>query len=53
MRGSELAEAMAPVVDRIVNVREGTSALDRAIEAIVSTIGQFGGKDATRYLEAY
>ena len=53
MRGSELAEAMAAAVDRIVNVHESTGALDRAIEAIVSTLGQFGGKDATRYLEAY
>ena len=53
MRGSELAEAMASTVDRIVTAREGTSALDRAIEAIVGTIGRFGGKDAMSYLEAY
>ena len=53
MRGSELAEAMASTVDRIVTAREGTSALDRAIEAIVGTIGRFGGKDTTSYLEAY
>ena len=49
MRGSELAKAMASVVDRIVSAREGTCALDKAIEAI----GRFGGKDATSYLEAY
>ena len=53
MRGSELAEAMASAVDQIVSVREGTSALNRAVEVIVSTIGRFGGKDATIYLEAY
>ena len=53
MRGSELAEAVASAVDRIVSAREGTGALDRAIEVIVDTIGRFGGKDATSYLEAY
>ena len=53
MRGSELAEAMAVAVDRLVSAREGASALDRAIEATVDKIGQFSGKDATRYLEAY
>ena len=39
MRGSDLAEAMALAVDRIVSVCEGTVALDRAIEAVVGTIG--------------
>ena len=53
MRGSELVEAMAVDVDRLVNAREGTSALDRAIEAMVDKIGRFNGKDATSYLEAY
>ena len=53
MRGSDLVEAMALAVDRIVSAREGTSALDRAIEAVVGTIGRFGGKDTTSYLEAY
>ena len=53
MRGSDLAEAMASAVDRIVSARGGTCVLDRAIEAVVGTIGQFGGKDATSYLEAY
>ena len=47
MRGSDLAEGMALAVDRIVSAREGTGALDRAIEAVVSTIGRFSGKDAT------
>ena len=53
MRGSELAEAMAVVVDCLVSAREGASALDWAIEATISKIGRFGGKDATSYLEAY
>ena len=53
MRGSELAEALASAVDRIVSALEGKGALDRAIEAIVDTIGRFDGKDVTSYLEAY
>ena len=47
MRGLELAEVVASAVDRIVSAREGTCTLDRAIEAIIDTIGRFGGKDAT------
>ena len=53
MRGSELAESMVVAVDRLVNAREGASALDRVIEATVDNIGRFNGKDATSYLEAY
>ena len=53
MRGSKLVEAMASAVDRIVSAREGTGALDQAIDAIVGTIGRFGWKDAMSYLEAY
>ena len=53
MRVSDIAEAMASAVDRIVNAREGTGALDRAIEAVVGTIGWFSGKDATKYLASY
>ena len=53
MRGSELAEAMAVAVDRLVSAREGIGTLDRVIELIVGTIGRFGGKNATSYLEAY
>ena len=53
MRGSKLAKAMATTVNRIVSAREGTGALNRAIEAIVCRIGRFGGKDAASYLEAY
>ena len=53
MRGSDLAEAMASAVDRIVSAREGTDALDRAIEAVFGTISRFSGKDATSYLASY
>ena len=53
MRESDLVEAMALVVDRIVSAREGTNALDRAIEAVVGTIGRFSVKDATSYLVSY
>ena len=40
-------------MDRIVSAREGTGALDRAIEAVVGMIGRFSGKDATSYLASY
>ena len=53
MRGSKLVEAMAVVVDRLVSAREGTSALDRAIEATINKIGRFSGDDTTSYMEAY
>ena len=53
MRGSDLVEAMASAMDRIVSAREGTGALNRAIEAVVGTIGRFNGKDATSYLASY
>ena len=53
MRGSDLAEAMASAMDRIVSARKGAGTLDSAIEPIVGMIGRFGGKDATSYLEAY
>jgi hypothetical protein len=47
MRGADLAEAIGSAVDRIVSAREGASALNRAIEAVVGSIGRFSGKDAT------
>ena len=53
MRGSELTKVIAVAVDRIVNSWEGTSTLDRAIEATVGMIGRFNGKDVTNYLQAY
>jgi hypothetical protein len=40
-------------VDRILSAREGAGSLNMAIEAVVGTIGRFGRKDATSYLEAY
>jgi hypothetical protein len=53
MRRADLAGAMASVVDQIVSACEGVGALDRAIEAVVVTIGRSGRKNATSYLEAY
>ena len=53
MRGRELAEAMAVAVDHLVSACEGTSALDRAIEATINKIGRFSGDDTTSYMEAY
>ena len=53
MRGSELIEAMAVAVDRLVNARESASGLDRAIETIVNTMGRFNSKDVSTYLEDY
>ena len=53
MRGSELAEVMVVVVNCIVSARDGMGTLDRAIKAVVGTIGWFNGKDVTKYLEAY
>jgi hypothetical protein len=47
MRGADLAEAMASAVDHIVSAREGAGALDRAIEAVVGTIGRFSERNAT------
>jgi hypothetical protein len=44
---------MASAMDRIVSAREGASAFDRAIKAVVGNIGRFGGMNATSYLEAY
>jgi muramoyltetrapeptide carboxypeptidase LdcA involved in peptidoglycan recycling len=53
MRGADMAEVMASAVDRMVSAREEAGALDRAIKAVVGTIGRFSEKDATRYLQAY
>ena len=53
MRGTKLAEAMAVAVDRLVSACKGTGTLDMAIKSIVGTIGRFGGKLATSYLEVY
>jgi hypothetical protein len=40
MRGANLAEVMASVVDRIVSARKGAGALDRAIEAVVGVMNR-------------
>ena len=53
MRGSELAEAMVVVVDRLVNARESTSGLDRVVETIVGMTGRFNRKNIMNYLEAF
>ena len=53
MRGSELTEVMAVVVDHLVNAQESTSGLKRAMETVVAMTGQFNGKDVTTYLEAF
>ena len=53
MKGQDLAEAMATTMDRVTSARKGASALNRAIEAIVGTMGRFGGTDATSYFAAY
>ena len=37
MRGSELADVMAVALDHLVNARESSVGLDRAIETIVGT----------------
>ena len=48
MRASELAEAMAAAFNHIVSAWEVMGTLDRAIEAIVGTIGRFNGKYMTK-----
>ena len=53
MRGSKLAEAIVAAVDRIVSACKGSCTLDRAIKAIIGTIGRFSGQDATSYLDSY
>ena len=53
MRGSELVEARAIVVDRLLNARESSTGLNRAIENIVGMKSQFNGKEVSSYLETY
>ena len=57
MRGTELAEAMSAVVDQLVSAREGTGPSKQSTgpskQSIIGTIGWFGGKNATSYLEAF
>ena len=49
----QLAEAMARMVDQMLQVRENFVVLDMVIDRIVDANGCFNGKDVTRYLEAY
>ena len=49
----ELVEAIAAVVDRLVNTREGSSGLDKAIEMVMGLSDRFIRKYVSRYLDAY
>ena len=53
MNGEDLAMMMAAAMDRMLQERDNTAGLDRAIETIVGTMGRFDGKDVSRYLEGY
>ena len=53
MTHGELVQAMAMVVDHLLNAEENSAGLDSSIETIVDTLGQFNGKDFMSYLEAY
>ena len=46
-------QTMATVVDRLVNARDNSLGLDKAIETMVRRSCEFNGKDGTSYLEAY
>ena len=52
-RAEELVEVMTATMDRLINLRESTIWLDRAIEIIVGTSRRFNGKDVSSYLEIY
>ena len=52
-RAEELVEVMTATMDRLINLRESTIWLDRAIEIIVGTSRRFNGKDVSHYVEAY
>ena len=53
MRGNELAEVMAVIVDCLVNARESTNGLYKSVETILGMTGRFNGKDVMNYLEAF
>ena len=53
MNGEDLAMMMVAAMDRMLQERDNTAGLDRAIETIVGTMGRFDGKDVLRYLEGY
>ena len=47
MMGSELVEAMAVVVDHLVNACDSTSGLDRAVEIVVGMAWQVDSTERT------
>ena len=53
MNGEDLATMMVAAMDRMMQERDNTTGLDRAIETVVGTMGRFDGKDVSRYLEGY
>ena len=53
MNGEDLTTIMVVAMDRMMQERDNTAGLDRAIETVVGTMGQFDGKDVSRYLEGY
>ena len=44
---------MVVAVDHLVNARESSAGLDRAIEMIISTMGRFNGRNVMSYLKVY
>ena len=53
MNGEDPATMMAAAMDRMMQERNNTEGLDRAIEMVIGTMGRFDGKDVSRYLEGY
>ena len=48
-----LAQAMARMMDQMLQERDNVTGLDVAIDRIVDANGCFDGRDVTRYLETY
>ena len=48
MNREDLTKMMAPAMDRMMQERDNTAGLDRAIETVVGTMGRFDGKDVSR-----
>ena len=53
MRGNEILEAMAVIVDCLMNASESSASLNRVIKNMVGSTSQFSGKEVTNYLDAY
>ena len=47
MNGEDLATMMVAAMDRMMQERDNTAGLDRAIETVVGTMGRFDGKDVS------